>query len=127
MPKATSSYRIPRYLHEFISAYKRDKHVETSTEVLIFALDTLKNIWEDEKKGNNEMTLKFVTHSVNSDILTPKERVLHKVEHDSEFRKKEYEVVQLLTDEQQKDYIENYQDLGMTIQEYYEGYIKGKK
>lgn len=108
---------------DFVQEYKRVKKIDSSTKVLLYALETLKRIYEDEKKDSPE----FKTIKMMDAIFTPKDKLLDKVENDFQFRKKEYEVVQLLSNEQQKDYLVNYQEFGMSIQDYYNSYIKGEE
>lgn len=122
MPKPTSSYRIPKYLKDFIAEFKKEKKIESSTDVVIYALDTLKKIWETQKKEN--YNLEFVKPSIDDEWMTPKAKVLNKVETDPNFRKEEYKVVLKISPEQVQDYIDNYQELGMTLQDYYKTHVE---
>ena len=125
MPKEVKSYRIPPYLLDFIKEYKAAKKIEHSTDVLIYALRVLKLQWEDEKKRNPKYDLEFVSPKIENDLyLSPKDKVLKRLEKSPQFRKEEYKIVVQLTPEQIEDYKENYQDLGMTLQEYYVSHVK---
>lgn len=123
MPKETSSYRIPKYLKDFIAEYKKAHNYDTATQVLITALDLLKVTFEEQKKANGNYDITFGAPTVNESLMTPKEKVLHKLDNDSQFRKQEYTIVKKMTPEQVKDYVDHYQESGMSLQEYYDAYV----
>lgn len=124
MPKEVKSYRIPPYLIEFIKEYKASRKIEHSTDVLIYALRRLKMDFDEEKKkGFQKVDLKF-TETEEWLNMKPKDKVLRKLEHDPHFKKNEYEIVKNLSPEQVDEYVEKHQDSGMSLQEYYDTYIK---